>query len=67
MLDELGIDFKHQTEAGSLFRPAMDLRLILGNNVNDWSFEAAPSDVAASTCVLKTNRLTCLRMRVVGG
>ena len=41
VLDELEIDFKHQTEAGSLFRPAMDLRLILGNNVNDWSFEAS--------------------------
>ncbi|RJU87339.1 MAG: hypothetical protein DWC05_02650, partial [Candidatus Poseidoniales archaeon] len=24
VLDELEIDFKHQTEAGSLFRPAMD-------------------------------------------
>ena len=34
------IDFKHQTEAGSLFRPALNARLILGQNVNEWSFEA---------------------------
>ena len=34
------IDFKHQTEAGSLFRPALNARLILGQSVNEWSFEA---------------------------
>jgi len=28
------IDFKHQTEAGSLFRPALNARLILGPRVN---------------------------------
>jgi len=39
VLEELEIDFKHQTEAGSLFRPAMELRLVVGSSVNDWSFE----------------------------
>jgi len=34
------IDFKHQTEAGSLFRPALNARLILGQSVNEWSIEA---------------------------
>ena len=41
VLEELEIDFKHQTEAGSLFRPAMELRLVVGSSVNDWSFEAS--------------------------
>ena len=30
ILREFQLDFKHQTEAGSLFRPAIDVRLILG-------------------------------------
>lgn len=33
------IDFRHQTEVGSLFRPALDARLVIGASVNDWSFE----------------------------
>ena len=41
MLSLLEIDFRHQTEAGSFFRPALDVRLILGQNVNDWSFDAS--------------------------
>ena len=54
VLDELEIDFKHQTEAGSLFRPAMDIRLVLGENVNDWSFEASTlPEVAAATYSLE--------------
>lgn len=48
-MDELEIDFKHQTEAGSLFRPAMDVRLVLGENVNEWSFEASTLPEVAST------------------
>ena len=49
VLKELEIDFKHQTEAGSLFRPAMDLRLVLGDNVNEWNFEASNLPEVAST------------------
>ena len=41
VLREFQLDFKHQTEAGSLFRPALEARLILGENVNEWSFEAS--------------------------
>lgn len=48
-IDVLEIDFKHQTEAGSLFRPAMDVRLVLGESVNDWSFEASTLPEVAST------------------
>ena len=66
VLDELEIDFKHQTEAGSLFRPAMDLRLVLGNNVNDWSFDASPlPDVAASTYRLENEPLELSQGRVL--
>ena len=39
MLASMEVDFKHQTEAGSLFRPALEIRLILGENVNTWSFD----------------------------
>lgn len=39
-LDLMEIDFRHQTEAGALMKPAMELRLILGQSVNVWSFEA---------------------------
>ena len=59
VLKELEIDFKHQTEAGSLFRPAMDLRLVLGDNVNEWNFEASNLPEVASTpyriCLLYTS------------
>lgn len=48
-IDVLEIDFKHQTEAGSLFRPAMDVRLVLGESVNEWSFEASTLPEVAST------------------
>ena len=48
-MDALEIDFKHQTEAGSLFRPAMDVRLVLGENVNEWSFEASTLPEVAAT------------------
>ncbi len=66
VLDELEIDFKHQTEAGSLFRPAMDLRLILGNNVNDWSFDASTlPEVAASTYRLENEPLDLSQGRVL--
>lgn len=41
MLASMEVDFKHQTEAGSLFRPALEIRLILGENVNTWSFDAS--------------------------
>ena len=39
LLGEFELDFRHQTEAGALFRPAMEVRLILGQNVNVWSFD----------------------------
>lgn len=42
MLASMEVDFKHQTEAGSLFRPALEIRLILGENVNTWSFDSSP-------------------------
>ena len=66
VLDELEIDFKHQTEAGSLFRPAMDLRLVLGENVNDWSFEASTlPEVAAATYRLEDEPLDTSAGRVL--
>lgn len=66
VLDELEIDFKHQTEAGSLFRPAMDLRLVLGENVNDWSFEASTlPEVAAETYRLEDEPLDTSAGRVL--
>ncbi len=39
-LTSMSIDFRHQTETGALFRPALDIRLVLGANVNTWTFEA---------------------------
>ena len=66
VVDELEIDFKHQTEAGSLFRPAMDLRLILGNNVNEWSFDASTlPEVAASTYRLEDEPIDLSEGRVL--
>ena len=47
-LREFQLDFKHQTEAGSLFRPAVEVRLILGQNVNEWSFDASTLPELAS-------------------
>ena len=41
VLTLMEIDFQHQTEAGSFFQPALDIRLVLGQNVNDWSFDGA--------------------------
>ena len=41
VMDLLEVDFRHQTEAGSFFRPAFEVRLILGQNVNTWTFEAS--------------------------
>ena len=69
VLDELEIDFKHQTEAGSLFRPAMDIRLVLGENVNDWSFEASTlPEVAAETYRLEDEPLDTLSWKgALGG
>ena len=40
VLTLMELDFQHQTEAGGLFKPALDVRLVLGQNVNDWSFDA---------------------------
>ena len=66
VVDELEIDFKHQTEAGSLFRPAMDLRLIIGNNVNEWSFDASTlPEVAASTYRLEDEPIDLSQGRVL--
>ncbi len=66
ILEELEIDFKHQTNAGSLFRPAMELRLILGENVNDWSFEASTlPDLASSTYKLEDEQLDLSAGRVL--
>ena len=66
VLDELVIDFKHQTDAGSLFRPAMELRLILGENVNDWSFEATNvPDLASTTYTLENEQLDLSAGRVL--
>ncbi len=47
-LREFQLDFKHQTESGSLFRPALEVRLILGQNVNEWSFDASTLPEPAS-------------------
>ena len=41
VLTLMELDFQHQTEAGGLFKPALDVRLVLGQNVNDWSFDAS--------------------------
>ena len=65
-LDVLEIDFKHQTESGSLFRPAMDVRLILGENVNEWSFEASTlPEMAASPYLLEDEPLDTSAGRVL--
>ena len=65
-MDALEIDFKHQTEAGSLFRPAMDVRLILGENVNEWSFEASTlPEVAATPYMLEDEPLDTSAGRVL--
>lgn len=48
-LASLVVDFRHQTEAGSFFRPAMEVRLILGQNVNEWNFEASVLPEPTST------------------
>lgn len=66
VLDELEIDFKHQTEAGSLFRPAMEVRLVLGNNINDWSFDASTlPELAASSYRLENEPLDLSQGRVL--
>jgi hypothetical protein len=65
-LDVLEIDFKHQTESGSLFRPAMDVRLILGENVNQWSFEASTlPEMATSPYLLEDEPLDTSAGRVL--
>ena len=66
ILREFQLDFKHQTEAGSLFRPAIDVRLILGQNTNDWSFEASTlPEPAASNYVLEDEPLNLDKGRVL--
>ena len=40
VIRELQIDFRHQTEFGGVFKPQLEIRLILGQNVNQWSFDA---------------------------
>lgn len=65
-LKSLVVDFQHQTEAGSLFRPALDLRLVLGDNVNDWSFEAQNvPDFSSSPYVLEDEPLSLSNGRVL--
>ena len=65
-LDVLEIDFKHQTEAGSLFRPALDVRLVVGENVNEWSFEASTlPEVATSPYQLEDEPLDTSAGRVL--
>jgi hypothetical protein len=60
------IDFRHQTEAGSLFRPALDARLILGESVNDWSFAAdVLPQTTASPYVLEDESLSLGEGRVL--
>ena len=66
MLRELEIDFRHQTEAGSWFRPALEVRLVLGENVNEWAFEAQNvPDFSSSTYVLENEALDLDRGRVL--
>ena len=60
------LDFKHQTEAGSLFRPAVEVRLVLGQNVNEWSFEASSlPELAASNYELEDEPLNLNEGRVL--
>ncbi len=66
ILQEFQLDFKHQTEAGSPFRPAVELRLILGQNVNDWSFEASTlPEIASSNYVLENEPLNLNEGRIL--
>ena len=66
VLEEFQLDFKHQTEAGNLFRPALELRMVFGQNVNEWSFEAGTlPDLAASNYELANEALTFSDGRVL--
>ena len=66
VLKEFQLDFKHQTEAGSLFRPALELRMVFGQNVNEWSFEASTlPDLATSNYELTNEALTFSDGRVL--
>lgn len=66
VLEEFQLDFKHQTEAGSLFRPALELRMVFGQNVNEWSFDASTlPDLAASNYELVNEALTFSDGRVL--
>ena len=65
-LRHLEVDFRHQTETGSLFRPELDVRLIVGQNVNTWTFEASTLPSATpSPYVLEDESLSLSAGRVL--
>ena len=62
----LEVDFRHQTEAGSFFRPELEVRLVLGQNVNTWTFDASSfPEATPSPYRLENEPLTLSEGRVL--